>query len=281
MPDGTASTLRCDACHSVDEGGRRMAPIRFEEHCRSCHPLNYSLGSDRSRGVRTRQAEAPHGKPGELLRELRRTFLEEALPQEPGETTSERDRRVLRFRRPGAQRSPEEERLIQGVNRRAEEAFGQLMSEEYCGECHRLVPADSAEPDDVAPVALTKAWLGATRFDHSSHASAPCAQCHPRAAVHDTEYATRSDGFEPAPGTLPGNIPYGLVPLEELRARGLEPSERASDVLVLGRESCRDCHAGSRAMAPEVASDCVMCHPYHRADHESIGLRVAKPPSQD
>jgi hypothetical protein len=281
LPDGTTSNLRCDACHDVDEGGRRMAPIRFEEHCQQCHTLIYSVGGDRSLGERKRQALAPHGKPGELLREVRRTYLEEALPQQPGETPNERNRRLLRIRRPGAPRSPEEQRLVEAVNRRAEEAFAQLMSPESCGQCHTLLPDASATPDDVAPVALTKAWLGATRFDHSSHASSPCATCHPRAAVHDSEYAARNEGFERDPATLEGRVPYGLVPLEDLRERGLEPSERASDVLVLGRESCRDCHAGSRAMAPAVASDCVMCHPYHRADYEPIGLRVVKTPSQE
>ena len=53
-------------------------PIHFEQQCRSCHPLHYGASAS------MRTAEAPHGQPGELLRQLRRAYLEDALSR-PGE----------------------------------------------------------------------------------------------------------------------------------------------------------------------------------------------------
>ncbi len=269
--DLSLGNLRCDACHVVDEGGRRMAPIRFEDHCRSCHPLHYGSGS-----AAMRRAEAPHGEPGELIRQLRRAYLDDALPRQAGETEQEVEKRRFRYTRPGQQRTPEEDLLVQTVNAKADEAFAELMSREgpdTCGECHTLLPEDSDTPIDVARVALTRAWLGTSRFDHSSHGAIRCGECHPRAAVHDEQFEAENQEFVRAPGTLPDEVPYGLTPATELRQLGIEPSESATDVLVLGRESCRECHAGSRASPPRVASPCVMCHPYHQPGASAILAR--------
>jgi hypothetical protein len=93
--------------------------------------------------------------------------------------------------------------------------------------------------------------------------------------VHSEEYEAQAADFDRDAATLPGAIPFGLESAESLRERGFAPSERAEDVLVLGRESCRECHGGSRATPPEVASGCVMCHPYHHPSREPIGGGVA------
>ncbi len=271
LEDLSVSNLRCDACHVLDEGGRRMAPIRFEDHCRSCHPLHYGSGS-----TAMRTAEAPHGEPGELLRQLRRAYLDAELPREQGETEQELEQRRLRYTRPGQKRTPQEEFLVQKVNAKADEAFVNLMSREgpdTCGECHTLLPEESDAPTDIAQVALTRAWFGTSRFDHSSHGAIRCGECHPRAAVHDEQFEAENEDFERAPGTLPDEVPYGLTPVAELQKLGIEPSESATDVLVLGRDNCRTCHAGSRASPPRVASPCVMCHPYHQPGASSILTR--------
>lgn len=45
-----------------------------------------------------------------------------------------------------------------------------------------------------------------------------------------------------------------------------ETSEEASDVLLPGIETCRECHAGGTASGDEVVSTCAMCHSYHADD---------------
>ncbi len=268
--DSTRSNLRCDSCHVPDEAGRRMQPVDFEQHCRGCHALNYARGSKNMR-----QAEAHHGEPGELRRQLQLAFLDDVLLRQPGETERETKRRRLRLTRPGSKRAPEEQQLIDAVNKRADSAFTLLMSDKYCGQCHQLVP--EGDPSDVAPVAITQAWFGDTLFDHSSHASTRCGECHPRAAAHSEEAAS-ADGFVRAEGTRPSEVPYGLTPSAELKASGFEPSRHASDVLILGESSCLKCHAGSLARPPDVASPCVMCHIFHHADLEPIASRSHSAP---
>ncbi|MGP1351698.1 MAG: cytochrome c3 family protein [Parasphingopyxis sp.] len=45
-----------------------------------------------------------------------------------------------------------------------------------------------------------------------------------------------------------------------------DTSEEASDVLLPGIETCRECHAGGRASGDEIVSTCAMCHSYHADD---------------
>ncbi|QLC23974.1 cytochrome C [Parasphingopyxis algicola] len=40
-------------------------------------------------------------------------------------------------------------------------------------------------------------------------------------------------------------------------------SEEASDVMLPGIETCRECHAGGTASGDEIVSTCAMCHSYH------------------
>ena len=103
-----------------------------------------------------------------------------------------------------------------------------------------------------------------SEFAHGTHAPFPCAQCHPAAAVLTRDADTPE-------WALPGRVPYGLLSPEELlETAGLEPSNVAEDVLVVGVESCRTCHASANAQPPEVPSPCVMCHPFHRDGTESM-----------
>jgi len=45
-----------------------------------------------------------------------------------------------------------------------------------------------------------------------------------------------------------------------------DASERASDLLLPGLETCRTCHEGEDAHEAEVPSTCAMCHSYHPHD---------------
>jgi len=42
-------------------------------------------------------------------------------------------------------------------------------------------------------------------------------------------------------------------------------SSKASDLLLPGISSCRDCHGGEKAKA-DVPSSCALCHSYHAGD---------------
>lgn len=100
-----------------------------------------------------------------------------------------------------------------------------------------------------------------SEFRHDTHGPFSCRQCHPAAAVFDP--GPPSDGQRP-PWADPDSI-FALSTPEELAAdHGLEASRHAGDVLVLGRENCRRCHAGADASPPMVPSECALCHEFHK-----------------
>ena len=37
--DSSGRPLSCHSCHQLDPAGRYMLPIRYEQHCATCHPL--------------------------------------------------------------------------------------------------------------------------------------------------------------------------------------------------------------------------------------------------
>ena len=100
------------------------------------------------------------------------------------------------------------------------------------------VVQDAAGDWTVQPVALTAKWLPKAAFDHQAHRPFACESCHEAAAA----------------------------------------SKVATDVLIPGIKTCRECHGGARARPPAVASDCVSCHSFHRADQGLIGLVARESP---
>lgn len=84
----------------------------------------------------------------------------------------------------------------------------------------------SGSPPDVAPVRMTGRFLHHGRFDHAAHRPIQCDACHTTAAS----------------------------------------SEKTSDLLVPGLETCASCHAKGR-----VAGDpCAECHRYHGEGLEKV-----------
>ena len=49
-----------------------------------------------------------------------------------------------------------------------------------------------------------------------------------------------------------------------------DTSSKASDLLMPGLETCRDCHEGESAIEAEVPSTCAMCHSYHAPSATSL-----------
>jgi hypothetical protein len=108
-------------------------------------------------------------------------------------------------------------------------------------------------------VRIPKVWLEQGGFAHGAHAVFACGKCHAQAAVFDPGFAPEV----PRPDwSLPGSkSPFVLSLLGEQEA-----SKDAADVLIPGAEVCRECHGSANAPEPAVASDCVLCHPFHRSE---------------
>jgi len=245
---GEKRNMQCADCHQPDAGERLMQPVRFEEHCSSCHGMTF----DESHPKR----EAVHGDLPRLADDLVEFYAALALAGDPAAPPG------VRRARPGDELSEDQRKAAQTWAREQAAAAARrlLDDEKACRNCHP-VAADAASPFGYAipEVRVPAEWLAQGGFVHGSHAVFECRRCHAAAAVFDPEFAPEV----PRPSwSIEGSKSPFVLSLRSEQA----PSEKAHDVLIPGIEVCRDCHGGARVPEPAVASDCVLCHPFHRRE---------------
>ena len=137
-----------------------------------------------------------------------------------------------RVRRPGQTLSRvDRDRAAAEARVKALEVAEDLFERRACINCHEVtrVAPDDDMPWRVQPVRLTEVFFPRANFSH---------------AAHDTEVSGCSSCHAAA------------------------SSESASDLLMPGIETCRDCHgsgAARRNGASQVPSTCVLCHSFHYA----------------
>lgn len=229
-------TLDCNACHQSDTDGRYMKPIRYELHCKECHPLSIQVvGELQDPEVRTaaetfRQEPAPHKEPAVVraaLAERYSRFVKEHPEVVRSPLTAQSDRFP-----PGRPRPPvviaDAEPWANYQRQTAERLL--FLGAGGCRYCH-AVRTISWKPEDLPKVAATNIrprWLSHSIFSHESHSTVSCTDCHCQAAC----------------------------------------SEKTSDVLMPAIRTCQECHhpqAGSVSLA---RTDCVECHRYHDSRKE-------------
>jgi hypothetical protein len=104
-----------------------------------------------------------------------------------------------------------------------------LFEKRVCVDCHEVSKVQGAvgiAQWKVEPVKLTKSWMPQATFDHASHKTSRCVDCH----------------------------------------KGAEISKRSSDVLMPTLTECRACHSGPKDDHDKLPSDCLMCHKFHLQD---------------
>jgi hypothetical protein len=89
-----------------------------------------------------------------------------------------------------------------------------------CARCHDMNEPDASGLPVVAAATPPGRWFGRAAFDHAAHQGLTCASCHPKAAK----------------------------------------STVASDLLLPGIGTCRNCHNAGKTSA---GSSCATCHVYH------------------
>jgi hypothetical protein len=222
---------QCAACHEPEPDGRYMKPVRYEQNCRECHPLQVSLGV-KFKTPQLEEAErdfartpVAHPKPGEgpetvraLLRE-RLVGFSQRFPAavQPGALAG--SGRPLPGSRRGRLATDAElnwasARLAEAERRLFDGAGG-------CGQCHQEKSdrkRTNGLPDYGRP-SIPRRWFDHAVFNHERHRMLQCTECH----------------------------------------RGATTSKTAKDVLMPAVADCRSCHhAGGGAR-----SDCAECHAYH------------------
>jgi hypothetical protein len=262
MPGRSAlKKLDCRDCHQPDEASRYMKPIRYEQHCKECHPLAVRVtGALKTPALLQEAARfganpAPHDRP-EVVRgvlrdryaELGRRFKHDlfGLPEAAEPETAP----ALPWRPAPPPASKQEWDWTQDQLHQAEQVL--FTHGGGCAYCHTPTRAWKSGKGpgglpEYAPSQINRRtfprigesdrWLPQSSFNHHAHRMLNCAECHKA-----------------------------------------KTSERTADVLLPAINNCMSCHnprAGAR-------SDCAECHQYHpragrdvwrgrRTIHESIG----------
>lgn len=221
-----AASLDCKDCHKVDSSGVRYQPVEMEKACESCHSLTFDQVDGTFRTL-------PHGKPAEVVADLR-AFYREGGPPRPANLAG------LARRRPGdaAQRSTAADyaRAVRFYPTRADQAITAVFSKGgMCYDCHVVSRGGMAATQgfSIENVAQNTRYYNTGWFSHKDHTRSDCVACHTRAPA----------------------------------------SNDAGDLLVPGMDGpggCRTCHVGesgthlaSARVKDPVRSGCAMCHSFH------------------
>ena len=194
----------CGACHQPTDDGVRFLPIDMERHCRSCHDLRLEPG-----------LHLPHGDANAA-----RVFMEDHLfrllaTSEQDDGAPKRGRR--RTTVTAACNDGDLPCWRREARRRAATQF-----DISCGSCH-------GQGDAIRSVALATMWYVRAGFDHASHATQACSQC------HDASNSERAEDIliPPRDVCLPCHSQdHGPVPLVCLDCHRFHPLGATTSVLV-------------------------------------------------
>jgi hypothetical protein len=237
-PDRSPRHLDCADCHRPDELGRFMQPVRYTEHCASCHPLSVQLAGGsadpevRSAWKRFTRQPAPHTEPWQVRTVLRERlvdlFRDGSLIAGRGEPSRsvpwpavEDSQPTLWRRMPGTPGESVQSSFVQAQLTHLESILFQGAG--GCNFCHVPI-GDEQHPvsgrlPQYARTQVPQRWLESARFHHEAHRMLNCTDCHPA-----------------------------------------QESTWARDVLIPDLEVCARCH-NARAGARH---DCAECHTYHK-----------------
>lgn len=168
-PDGRR-VLVCASCHEPDAGGKVMKPVDFETMCQSCHALSFDVTEP--------ERQVPHARITEIFYMLDEFYARRALE---GVVRDESAPVTLRTRRlPGQAVEPQQRQLaLTWARDKARQVGESLFTGKACTVCHQVAPGRSTEePWTVAPVRVAGVWFPKSEFDHRSHTTMACADCH-------------------------------------------------------------------------------------------------------
>lgn len=157
--------LKCESCHeptpTAAGDGAYMQPIKYEQHCRSCHPLHVPGGG---------AAAVPHG--------LKAERLEAAVVGNLAANDGGKSAAVPLPKRPIPGKTPRND-LADNLDPPRKLLTAQRLGEfrtNVCAKCHSW---QQTEPAEVMPAAIPAVWLTHVKFGHKAHrAAAKCEDCH-------------------------------------------------------------------------------------------------------
>ncbi|HET6604142.1 MAG TPA: cytochrome c3 family protein [Xanthomonadaceae bacterium] len=176
-PDGTR-VLQCASCHAPEPGGAKMLPVDFETMCQDCHRLTFDITEP--------ERQVPHAKIQEILYMLDEFYARRALDGEIRDPTAPDSVRTRR--RPGQPVTREiRQEALTWARDKARRVGESLFTGQACSVCHVVSPGREVDqPWMVAPVRVAGVWFTKARFDHRSHTTMACGDCHEAARSHES-----------------------------------------------------------------------------------------------
>lgn len=209
--------LACADCHKPDAAGIYHLKITFEEHCKSCHSLQFDVNNP---GLLVPHGNAEHVRA--FLRSLPAQYADFAgrqknLTRQPEIETFAQEQ-LNRLRDSYASGEELEQRVFFGDARTAPvaniAAQGTRGPARFpgCAYCHTVAPSEAGPPHVSQPF-IPDRWLIRGEFDHGKHFKVGCMKCHQ-----------------------------------------VEQSRETSDVLLPTKQSCVECHSPQGGVANSCAT---------------------------
>lgn len=191
-PRGIASPtgdvrLACGDCHVAASVKGGFEPVRMSAHCQGCHALRLES--------RFAERELPHGPVPAVLSTLRE-FYAFLHAQGDRQAMPVVDRRPIPAARPGREGlAPRPRPSMTDPRSMAAAAAIEVFEKRSCVTCHvvsrRAAPVSTNFTGadlpqwDIAPIPEAHDWMPHSTFDHETHASAECGDCHAADASSD------------------------------------------------------------------------------------------------
>jgi hypothetical protein len=192
---GNKAMLECADCHQGDSQRRYMKPIKYDDHCAVCHQLSVTIVGDftdaglKQAVAKFRREPAPHQEPERVRAVLRDRFVQFAqlhklVPVDPIAA------RPLPWRRPTdisegvwtwASGQTQKNEAMLFANQQWQKASDQQFAQ--CSHCH-IEARSAARPDGLPtyePTKIPARWYTHSVFNHDSHRTMRCDQCHENA----------------------------------------------------------------------------------------------------
>lgn len=162
--------LGCSDCHQTDAGGKYMLPLQMEAHCQDCHRLDFD--------VENPERELPHGNVGSIRSILEEHYAFVALRGDYDDSGAPAI--VKQRRRPGKELTREERKTAMAWARdKAADIEEEVVEFRTCGLCHKVTrDADMPSGWNIPDVQISQVWFSKGSFDHETHRSTKCADCH-------------------------------------------------------------------------------------------------------
>lgn len=216
----------CADCHQKADTPSGFEPISMEKHCQSCHSLAFEPALPKR--------EAPHGNPQQVLDTLAEfyAFLK-ANPDLQNKLAPSRSQ-VLALPGKAEQAKPVNyPAMSSDALAQANFSAKHLFEKNACAVCHEV--AQTNRP----------AAIGSPGAKLTQYRIAPITPAHNWFPM--ARFDHKAHAFESC-----------------TNCHAAPQSKTAKDILMPGLENCQTCHAGAKAAANRVKSDCGLCHGYHQ-----------------